>query len=100
MTNNLHKPTVATTYTEPTEEPNGCSIAVPSGQEIYITGNKGAVDVDDVKFYGKTWNDMERNAPESINVPDKEVGTILLSDGIHRVFMTWSHYLYVDGNIY
>ena len=92
-----HRIAVAKLYTELVSEPNRCTIEVPSGKGIYMLGNVGAVDTKDVKF-DMSWNDMLRNSASTVDEKDLEVGSILLSDGLHKVFLTWTYRLYVDNN--
>lgn len=92
-----------TVYTDRTDEPNGCSIKVPSDQPVYVTGayrGMGAVDAKDISW-SASWVATLRNAHAHVTEHnDHECGSIQLKDGIHRVFMTLTGYVYVDGRIY
>ena len=93
-------------YTEFEHELNGCDIAVPSGMPVYVTPqvgetcNRGAVDARDISW-SASWNDIRRNvACIADEDHDYECGSIRLKDGIHRVFMTHTGSVYVDGRVY
>jgi len=93
-------------YTEPEDEPDGCDIAVPSGMPVYVTArigetrNRGAVDAHDISW-SASWDDICKNAyNRADDLHDYECGSILLLDGIHRVFMTYIGSVYVDGRVY
>ena len=105
MTYNRYAFEIATIYTETMPEPNGCAAAVPSGRPVYIRGSGNvdrgmdAVDLKDIAFRALP-KDMLRNAPRSIDEPSREVGDILLPDGLHRAFMSYTGLIYVDGLVY
>ena len=103
---NKYRIDIKSRYSEPEDAPDGCDVQVPSGKPVYITG-KGAVSgcMDAVDAYDITWraswNDIRRNAARIANeFYDYECGSIRLGDGIHRVFMTCTGYVYVDGRVY
>jgi len=105
MINNKYKTDIKNRYSE-SAAPNAYDVKVPSGKPVYITG-KGAVPgcMDAVDAYDITWRaswaDTCRNAARMADEDhDYECGSIRLKDGIHRVFMTCTGYVYVDGRIY
>ena len=106
MIHNKYRIDIKNRYSEFADAPNGCDVKVPSEKSVYITrkgtvfGCMDVVDVHDI-VWSASWEDTCKNAAYIIDKDHNyECGSIRLKDGVHKVFMTCTGYIYVDRRVY